>query len=137
MGSSLLIARVTGDPRFELIRAAPVSALFGVASLVSLTTKRPLMFFVARAFATGGDPSRVMAWNARLALPAFRAAMRRLTAMWGLGALAHAVLGVTAAFLLPPSVALIVEPGMAIVIVGALLAWTRVFQRRIPNGANP
>ncbi len=133
MASSLLIALLTGDPRFGLIRAAPASALFGVACLVSLATERPLMFFVARAFATGGDLDRVAAWNARLARPSFRAAMRRLTAVWGAGWLAHAALGIAAAFLLPASVALIVEPAMAIVITAALLAWTRRFQRRAPS----
>ncbi len=130
IASSLLLAVLTNDPRFGLVRAAPAFALFGAACLVALPTPRPLMFFVARAFATGGEPERVASWNARLAAPAFRRVMRRLTAVWGVGTLAHAVLGVSAAFLLPASTALVVEPVMGLAILAALLAWTRAVQRR-------
>jgi hypothetical protein len=134
LASALLMAALTGDPRFGLLRAAPAFAAFGLACFVSLATKRPLMFFVARVFATGGDAERIAPWNARLTEPAFRQIMRRLTVVWGVGTLAHAALGIIAAFLLPGSVALIVEPMMAIAILAALLAWTRLVQRR---GTNP
>lgn len=133
IASALLIAVLTGDPRFGLVRAAPSFALFGLACLVSLMTKRPLMFFVARAFASGSDAERIAAWNDRLSLPPFHRAMRRLTLVWGLGTLAHATLGIAVAFLLPTSAALIVEPMMAIAIIAALLAWTRTIQRRAAN----
>jgi hypothetical protein len=132
--TALLTATLTGDPRFGLMRAAPAFAMFGLTCLVSLTTKRPLMFFVARAFATGGDAERVAVWNERLTDPRFYQAMRFLTAVWGVGTLAHAALSLAAAFLLPGSVALIVEPTLAIAVLAALLAWTRAFQRR---GAGP
>ncbi|HSZ91066.1 MAG TPA: VC0807 family protein [Acetobacteraceae bacterium] len=130
LASALLIAALTGDPRFGLVRAVPAFAVFGLACFVSLATRRPLMFFVARAFAAGGDAERIAAWNARLAVPAFRHVMRRLTVVWGAGTLTHATLGVAVAFLLPASVALIVEPMMAMAILAALLAWTRAVQRR-------
>ncbi len=130
IASSLLLAVLTDDPRFGLVRAAPAFALFGAACLVSLPTVRPLMFFVARAFATGGDSERIAGFNARLAVPAFRRVMRRLTAVWGAGTLAHAVLGVAVAFQLSPSTALVVEPVMGLAILAALLAWTRSVQRR-------
>jgi hypothetical protein len=133
LAGALLIAALTGDPRFGLMRAAPSFALFGLACLVSLATKRPLMFFVARAFATGGDTERIADWNARLALPGFRRNMRRLTAVWGAGTLAQAVIAVAAAFLLPANVALIVEPMAAVTILAALFAWTRALQRRAAN----
>jgi hypothetical protein len=132
IASALLMAVVTGDPRFGLVRAMPASAVFGIACLVSLATRRPLMFFVARSLATGGDAARIAAWNARLVLPAFRKVMRLLTAVWGVGTLAHAVLTVSVAFLLPASVALILEPVMAVATIAALLAWTRAIQRRNP-----
>lgn len=132
--SALLIAALTGDPRFGLVRAAPAFAAFGLACFASLATERPLMFFVARAFAAGGDAERIATWNARLTVPAFRQVMRRLTVGWGVGTLAHAALGIAAAFLLPASVTLIVEPVMAIAILATLLAWTRAIQRR---GTNP
>lgn len=134
LSTALLTASLTGDPRFGLMRAAPAFAMFSLACFVSLATKRPLMFFVARAFATGGEAERIAMWNLRLTEPRFHQAMRRLTAVWGVGTLAHAALSLAAAFLLAGSVALIVEPMLAIAILAALLAWTRSFQRR---GANP
>jgi hypothetical protein len=135
IASALAMAVVTGDPRFGLVRAAPAFAVFGIACLVSLATKRPLMFFVARSLATGGDTDRIAAWDARLVLPAFRKVMRRLTAVWGAGTLAHAALTVAVAFLLPASVALILEPVMAVATIAVLLAWTRATQRRNPAPA--
>jgi hypothetical protein len=55
IASGLIMALLTDDPRFGLVRAAPAFGLFGLACLASLPTARPLMFFVARAFAVGGD----------------------------------------------------------------------------------
>jgi hypothetical protein len=132
VGSGLLLGLVTADPRFALVRAAPGFALFGIACLISLATARPLMFFVARAFAAGGDAARVAAWNQRLGFPRFHATMRRLTLVWGVTALIAASLGIACAFLLPGQVALIAEPLVAFGAVGALLAWTRSVQRRAP-----
>jgi hypothetical protein len=91
------------------------------------------MFFVARAFAVGGDKERAAAWNERLKNNAFRAAMRRLTGVWGAGAFAQAVFGTAVAFLAPASVAIVLEPAMAIVIIATLLAWSRGLQRRTSN----
>lgn len=132
-GCALVLGVVTSDPRFALMRAAPAFALFGIACFVSLATARPLMFYVARAFNTEGDPARVALWNRRLAeVPRFQRAMRLLTTVWGGGALAHAGVVVAAVLLLPAPVALIVDPAVAFVILAALLAWTRALQRNAP-----
>jgi hypothetical protein len=135
IASSLLLALLTDDPRFGLVRAAPSFAMFGIACFISLATARPLMFFVARAVATGGDAARVAAFNARLAEPAFRRVMRRLTFVWGAGTLIHAALGLAVAFLLPAGAAVLAEPLLAVAIIAALLAWTRTVQRRNANPA--
>lgn len=128
----LVLGLVTADPRFALVRAAPGFVLFGIAALASLATQRPLMFFVARAFAAAGDPARIAAWNQRLVYPRFVAAMRRLTLVWGAGALGASCAGVACAFLLPAQAAVIVEPLVHFGVLGALLAWTRGVQRRAP-----
>jgi hypothetical protein len=132
IASGLTLGLVTADPRFALLRAAPGFALFGIACLASLPTARPLMFFVARSFAAGGDPALRAAWNHRLVYPRFRRVMRMVTAVWGAGTLFHAGLAVTIAFTLPAQIALIAEPGVAFAIIAALLAWTRGVQRRAP-----
>lgn len=130
VGSGLLLGALTADPRFALVRAAPGFALFGIAALLSLFTARPLMFFVARAFAAGGDPARMAAWNARLAVPRFQRVVRSITVVWGIGTLIEAALAIACAFMLPGQAALIAEPVIAFGILAALLAWTRGVQRR-------
>ncbi|HLI23226.1 MAG TPA: VC0807 family protein [Stellaceae bacterium] len=130
IASGILVGRLTTDPRFALVRAAPGFAVFGIACFVSLATKRPLMFFVARAFAAGGDPQKIAQWNQRLGQPRFHAAMRRLTLVWGTSSLIESCAAFACAFLLPGQISLIVEPLLAFAILGALLAWSRSLQRR-------
>jgi hypothetical protein len=124
------LALVSSDVRFSVVKAAPAYGLFGIACLLSLLRRRPIMFFVARYFSTGGDPAKRAAWNERLAIPAFRSAMRRLTLVWGSATLAEAVLGISSAIVLPPQLALVAEPALAMATVAALLFWTVAFTRR-------
>jgi hypothetical protein len=133
IAGGLIMALLTDDPRFGLVRAAPAFGLFGLACFASLLMAQPLMFFVARGFAADGDKERLASWNERIKTPAFRRIMRRITAVWGAGALAQAIFGVAVAFLAPASVAIVLEPAMAIAIIGGLLAWSRTLQRRPPN----
>jgi hypothetical protein len=93
----IAVALVTDEPRYALLKAAPGFALFGIACLVSLWTRRPLMFFVGREFEAEGNAAARAAWTERLALPGFRTAMRRLTLVWGIACAAEAMLGVDAA----------------------------------------
>jgi hypothetical protein len=130
IASGLGTALLAGDPRFALLRAAPSFALFGILCLVSLPTRRPLMFFVGRAFAAASDRTQAAAWDARVAQPGFRRAMRFLTLVWGTSALAAAAAGVCVAFLLAGRIAIVAEPVVAIGTVLALLGYTRGFARR-------
>lgn len=134
MLSGIAVSAVSGDPRFSILKAAPAYGLFGLACLLSLFTARPLMFFVARYFGASGDRDRTAEWDARLQIPKFRAAMRRLTVVWGVAALAEAALGFAAAFGLPPQLALIAEPMLGFATVAALLVWTAAFARRATQG---
>jgi hypothetical protein len=56
--------------------------------------------------------------------------MRLLTLVWGVACSAEAALGITAALLLPPSLALVVEPVLGIGTISGLLVWTAAFARR-------
>lgn len=127
---AIAVVLTTGDVRFVLLKAAPGAALFGLACLVSLAARRPLMFFVARQFTAGDDPARLAAWNERVGIAAFRRAMRLLTLVWGLAFLGKAILWGAAALLLPTNAALIVIPTLGFGILGALFAWTIAFARR-------
>jgi len=128
--TGITTALVTDDVRFAVLKAAPAFGLFGLAALASLSRRRPLMFFVSRHFTAGGDDVKATAWTARLENAGFRRSMRLLTIVWGTACLAEAMLGIAAAFLLPPGTALVVEPVLGIGTVAALLAWTTAYARR-------
>jgi hypothetical protein len=118
------MAFCTEQAGFAALKGAPAFGLFGLASLASVGSRKPLMFFVARTFETQGDPAKIAAWNARLAEPRFYAFMQRLSLVWGVACLTQAILGTAAEFLLPPSLALVIEPTLAIITIASLLAWT-------------
>lgn len=118
----LITAFFTGKIEFAAIKAAPAFGLFGLVCLVSVSSKRPLMFYVARASESGGDPEILAFWNERLAQPGFVARMRRLSLVWGLAFVAEAVLGIGGSLLLQPHLVLVAEPLLAIFTVISLLA---------------
>jgi hypothetical protein len=126
----ITIALLTDDVRFAVLKAAPAFGLFGIACIASLGRERPLMFFVSRQLSAGDDDAEAAAWTARLKNAGFRRAMWLLTIVWGLACLLEAVFGVVAAFLLPPAVALVVEPVLGIGTVAGLLTWTLAYARR-------
>lgn len=128
--SGIVVALLTNDVRFAVLKGAPAFALFGLACLLSLLRERPLMFFVSRQFTAGDDEARAQAWTARLQNAGFRRSMRLLTIVWGLASLAEATLGIAAAFVLLPGTALVVEPMLGIGTIAALLTWTTAYARR-------
>ena len=124
------LALLTDDVRFTLVRAAPGFVLFGAACLISLAAETPLMFYVARQFNAGGDAERARIFTERLSIERFRRAMRTITIVWGFACLAEAIAGVSAAFVLQPELALLIEPILGLGTVALLLAWTFRFARR-------
>jgi hypothetical protein len=124
------LSLATQDVRFALMRAVPGATLFAVACLASLPARRPLMFFFARQFTAGDDPTKIAAWNARVEIAGFRQAMRVLTAVWGLAFLAKAALWTASALLLSPAMALLSGPAIGFGAFGVLMAWTIAYARR-------
>jgi hypothetical protein len=128
--TGVTVALVTDDVRFAVLKAAPAFGLFGLACLASLSRNRPLMFFVSRHYNAGGDEAKAAAWTARLENAGFRRSMRLLTVVWGTACVVEAMLGIAAAFLLPPGTALVAEPVLGIGSIAGLLAWTTAYARR-------
>jgi hypothetical protein len=123
---------VTGDPRFGVAKDSLYTGVFGVVTLASLLTARPLMFYLIRPFATeDGDPAKVEEWNRSWLSPRFRRCMRVMTAVWGIGLLVEA-LGRIAIVYGGASLdlAAALSPVLTAVVLIALMSWTAGYGRR-------
>jgi hypothetical protein len=118
---------VSADPRYAVIAGSLGSGIFGVACLLSLLAPRPAIFMVAKGAAgtqEGATFDRL--WEER---PNYRAAMRLITAVWGLALLAAAALRVALAYVLDPKITAIVSPVLDAAALIALILWTIVYVR--------
>ena len=104
---SAVASLVSGSPRFTLIKESVFTGVFGLVFFGSLLAPRPLMFYMAREFATGGVPERMRAWDDLWQYPNFRHPMRVMTAMWGTTFVADSLIRVALVFLLSTTVFLV------------------------------
>ncbi|MGA3251186.1 MAG: VC0807 family protein [Paraburkholderia sp.] len=125
-----------GSPRMLLLRESLVSGAVGVAFLLSLPMRRPLIFYLARATVArevAGGAERINAlWDER---PAFAASMRMMTAVWGVGLTTETALRSWMAWTWPVERFLVVSPFIGYGIYGALLAWTLWYRKTLRNGS--
>jgi hypothetical protein len=119
-------ALVSGSVFVALIKDFLLAGTFGLLCLGSLyAPPRPLMFYLLRQFVAGDDPTRLHWWDGLWQRAPFRTAQRRVTAVWGIGYVLQAVIGVTCAWWLQPAQVVIIAPIMAVAALAALAAWTR------------
>jgi hypothetical protein len=126
---------VTGDPRVMLLKDSVGTGVVGVGFLVSLFVGRPLVLAALEATspAKAADARRAYAEN-----PGARRTIRGVTAMWGVGLLAEAVVRVPIVLALPVSVAVAVSQLMTLVVIAVLALvgglWVRAARRRAGAG---
>jgi hypothetical protein len=106
--------------QFLLVKDSLVTATIGLAFLGSLLAARPLIFVIGRS----QSPERAAVFDTRWGEPAFRRALRTMTAVWGAALLAEAITRVLLSLLVPPSVLLLVSPFLAAAILGPVGLWT-------------
>lgn len=106
--------------QFLLVKDSLVSATIGLAFLGSLLATRPLIFVIGRA----QSPERAAVFDARWAEPAFRRALRTMTAVWGTALLAEAVTRVVLSLLIPHAALLLISPLLAAAFLGPVALWT-------------
>lgn len=93
---------ISGNPRVLLLKDAALPALLGIWILATLSTARPFAFRLGerlRTEAAAADAER--AWHE---MPAYRAALRGLTTLWGCVQLLDAALSTVLALTLPVDV---------------------------------
>ncbi|HEY6419891.1 MAG TPA: VC0807 family protein [Candidatus Binataceae bacterium] len=116
---------ISGSVFFALIKESFLTATFGLICLGSLFAERPLMFYINRQFVAGEDPVRLAWWNGLWEVPAFRAAQRLVTTVWGIAYLVEALVRVGFALVLSPAQVVAISPVMAFGVMIVLIAWTR------------
>lgn len=121
-----------GGPRMLLMRESLASGLVGVAFLLSLFTKRPLVFYLARATVARETPEGVarfeLLWQERRE---FASAMRMLTAVWGAGLVGETALRGWMAMTWPIERFLVVSPLLGYGLFSVLMAWTLWYRTRL------
>jgi len=122
LGGALLLH----SARFLLVKDSLVSATIGLAFLGSLLAARPLIFVIGRS----RSPERAAVFDARWADPAFRRALRVMTAVWGGVLLAEAATRVALSLVIAPGALLAVSPLLTLVFLGSVGLWT-VRRRRL------
>ncbi len=118
-----------GNAMLLKLRESVFTGAFGVICLTSLLAPRPAMFYLGRAFATGGDPKAVEEFNGVWERPGAARRFRKVTAVWGIGLLGEALLRTTLAYTMSTGRFLAVAPLLGWVVIG-LLIWYSVRQRR-------
>jgi hypothetical protein len=111
------------------IRESLLSGLFGIVCLSSLAARRPAMFYLGRAFATGGDPEKVAEFDELWNLPSVPARFRFVTVVWGVALVAEAVLRTVLALSIPTQPFLVVSQLVNWGVLGSLLWFTVRYNR--------
>ncbi len=121
---------ISGNVRFILIKESFFTGLFGLVFLGSLLRERPLGFYFGRQFAAQGDKARMEYWDGLWQHAGFRHAQRVITAGWGIGWIADAVVRVLLVFVLSVTALMVVSQIMFFGIFIALFMWTMAYARR-------
>ncbi|MEU4844564.1 VC0807 family protein [Streptomyces gilvosporeus] len=117
----LVMSSVAGDPRLMLAKDSAVSSVIGIAILLSVRMKRPLMTAGLKPWVTKGSAAGDAAWDRLMAgSEQFRRAERRFSAIWGSALLAECVLKVIGAYTVP--VHTMVWLGTVLTVVAILVA---------------
>ncbi|MEV4217360.1 VC0807 family protein [Nonomuraea sp. NPDC049725] len=100
----------SGDPRLLLLRDALTGAVAGGWALITAISSRPLALELTLQL---GAPEREAAWRTS---PAYRGAIRTITALWGAGLLLDAAVSAVVTFTVPPDLVPLVRlSGLAFV----------------------
>ena len=129
---NVVMAVLTDSTKVVLLDGALTTAGFGVLCGLSLSRRRPLIFYFAQAF-YGGPHSAAGAeldgeYDAHEQARRFWATV---TAVWGIASVVEAAARVVAVEELSTSAALLVNKAVPWTVTGALLAWTFIWGGRL------
>lgn len=129
-----------GDATLLKLRESALTGLFGAVCLGSLFARRPAMFYLGRAFATGGAPAAVTEFDTMWDRPGAPRRFRRVTAVWGAGLLGETGLRTALALTVSTGRFLALAPVIGWVVIGTLIWYSAAAIRageREAAGAEP
>ena len=103
--------------------------LIGLACLASLLARRPVMFYLGRWFATGGDPAKIAEFDHFWELPGAPRRFRMVTVVWGVALVAETFVRTALAFTISTQHFLEIAPVLGWGVIGALLWYTTTVTR--------
>ena len=127
VGASLGL--LSGNARLVLIEGSVPTAVFGLLCLVSLRSRRPLIFRFAHEF-MGPDTQRGRDFDGLWQYPGFRHAFWLFTVVWGVTYLAEAAARVVIVETTSTGTALALSKVMPYAVAGVLAAWMFLYGRR-------
>jgi hypothetical protein len=128
---SLITSLVTGDARFLLLKESIGTSIMGLAFLISIWSKTPLIYLSARRM-MAANPAALAGFEAKYrSTPGMRDTMRRMSAMWGVGLLAEAIIRIPLVYALPIDVMAIVSPVMMVGTIVLLVVIGKKYVKRV------
>lgn len=118
-----VLGLVTHNSRLMLLEGSVPTVVFGVACLVSLWWRQPLMYSFALEFA-GPDTARGREMTTLWQYEGFRRIFRNITIVWGASFLFEAALRAFIVYHTSPGTALAISKITPWLFVGVLSAWT-------------
>jgi predicted lysophospholipase L1 biosynthesis ABC-type transport system permease subunit len=118
-----VLGLLTHNARLVLVEGSVPTAVFGVACLISLAAKQPLIYSMALEFA-GRDTARGREMTRLWQFEGYRRIFRTITAVWGVGFLVEAGLRVIIVYSTPIGTSLAISKVMPFVFIGIFTAWT-------------
>jgi hypothetical protein len=118
-----ILGLVSHSTRLVLAEGSVPTAVFGVACLVSLRARRPLMFGIALEF-TGPDTAAGREMTGLWQYEGYRRVFRVISMVWGIGFLAEAAARIVIAYNTSTGTALASSKATPFVWAAVLSAWT-------------
>ena len=133
-GLGVLLAFVSGDARFLLLKNSIVTGALGLLFLATALWGTPLTLAASQSFQPGRREDIRREYDAD---PRVRRGHRVSSTVWGAGLLTEAVVRVPLVYLLPVSVMVGLGEALSIATIAALITWTLWYVRRAAERAAP
>lgn len=127
--AGVILGLASGNARLVVIEGSLPTGVFGLYTLGSLFSQRPMMFrFPLQAL--GADTPRGRAFAELWRYAYFRRGCRIITAVWGAGFLASTAATALTAETTSTDTANGVTTGLSIAVVAVLIVWTMTYSKR-------